>query len=110
MCTCQGGFGDAGCDVPLTQLTRGAKAARVIPVGGWAYFELEVPPGVQGLLVEMNRSAGDPVLVVKPAPAGFRPGGLPTVMVRRCCLSALLLTQLPCSGPWQPAELQHWPS
>ena len=40
----------------------------------------QLPEGVQGLLVEMNRSSGDPVLFVKPAAAGFRPGGLPSVL------------------------------
>ena len=40
---------------------------------------LQVPQGVASLLVEMNRTSGDPVLFVEPAAAGFRAGALPTV-------------------------------
>lgn len=38
-----------------------------------------MPQGVASLLVEMNRTSGDPVLFVEPAAAGFRAGALPTV-------------------------------
>ena len=44
-----------------------------------AWPRLQVPQGVASLLVEMNRTSGDPVLFVEPAAAGFRAGALPTV-------------------------------
>ena len=40
--------------------------------------QVTVPPGAQALLVEMERSRGDPVLFVKPTDSGTVKGSLPS--------------------------------
>ena len=48
----------------------------------------QLPPGQVALVVEMNRSRGDPVLLRKPAAAGVQAGALPSVLVScHTCLS-----------------------
>lgn len=42
VCTCKSGYGDVGCDVPVAPLARGRVTSRVVPVGGWTYFALDV--------------------------------------------------------------------
>ncbi len=45
VCTCRTGYGDVGCNVPVTPLGRGQVASRVhVPIGGWSYFSLDVRP------------------------------------------------------------------
>mmetsp|Transcript_12582 Transcript_12582/g.37821 ORF Transcript_12582/g.37821 Transcript_12582/m.37821 type:complete len:987 (+) Transcript_12582:235-3195(+) len=80
VCTCRDGYGDVGCNVPVGRLAAGQAAARTVPVGGWLHFDIHVPENVEQLVVEMNRTTGDPVLFVKPLAAGFQPGSLPTVL------------------------------
>jgi len=41
----------------------------------------QVPAGQAALVVEMNRTSGDPVLLRKPAAGGFAAGALPSVQV-----------------------------
>ena len=71
VCTCNDGWGDSGCDQALTQLVPGVETTVAIPVGEWRYFYLDVLDATHGsdpnvaILVEMERTAGDPVLFVK---------------------------------------------
>ena len=88
-CTCEAGYGDIGCDKILTVLKHGVSARAEIPVGEWAYYDFEVPdPGpmtseLPTLLVELDRTAGDPVLFVKrvndDAKGSSVKGGVPAV-------------------------------
>lgn len=41
---------------------------------------MQVSEGVEQMVVEMNRSRGDPVLFVKPLAGGYQPGFLPSVL------------------------------
>ena len=41
---------------------------------------MQVSEGVEQMVVEMNRTRGDPVLFVKPLAGGYQPGFLPTVL------------------------------
>ena len=43
---------------------------------------VQVPPDQAALVIEMNRTRGDPVLLRKPAAGGFAAGALPSVQVR----------------------------
>ena len=38
----------------------------------WMYWELSVPDNASTVLVQLNRTAGDPVLFLKPLGAGFQ--------------------------------------
>ncbi len=38
----------------------------------WMYWELNVTQDASTVLVQLNRTAGDPVLFLKPAQAGFQ--------------------------------------
>ena len=49
---------------------------------GWVTAPVQVPPGQAALVIEMNRTSGDPVLLRKPAAGGFAAGTLPSVQVR----------------------------
>lgn len=80
VCSCRSGFTDVGCNLRETRLTVGNITSSSIPAGSWQYFSLEVPPGVEEVLVEMGRSSGDPLLFVKPLAAGVLPGGVPTAL------------------------------
>lgn len=42
VCTCHKGYGDVGCNVPVTDLAQGQITSRVVPTGGWAFFQLNV--------------------------------------------------------------------
>jgi hypothetical protein len=39
---------------------------------GWMYWSLNVTQGATAVSVQLKRSAGDPVLFLKPAAAGFQ--------------------------------------
>ena len=41
---------------------------------------VQVSEGVEQMVVEMNRTRGDPVLFVKPLAGGYQPGFLPSVL------------------------------
>ncbi|KAG2494677.1 hypothetical protein HYH03_007193 [Edaphochlamys debaryana] len=69
VCACQDGWGDYGCQVRAPTLLPGQVQSRVIPSGGWAFWQIRVPLPVGGssalttltkpsLLVELTRESG----------------------------------------------------
>ena len=56
----------------------------------------QVPGGQAALVVEMNRTSGDPVLLRKPAAGGFAAGALPSVQVRLRTASCFALSSEVC--------------
>uniref|UniRef100_A0A061S256 E3 ubiquitin-protein ligase RLIM n=1 Tax=Tetraselmis sp. GSL018 TaxID=582737 RepID=A0A061S256_9CHLO len=82
-CECElqdgGAWGGVACDMPVGLLQSGEPAAASQAPARWRYFALEVPENTAQLLVELNRTRGDPVLFVKHRDEGFSRGGLPNV-------------------------------
>ena len=50
---------------------RGQEEQHSLESNDWMYWELNVQQEAATVLVQLNRSAGDPVLFLKPAGAGF---------------------------------------
>eukprot|EP00873_Tetraselmis_striata_P015553 jgi/Tetstr1/435817/TSEL_024705.t1 len=78
-CTCDTSpteaWGDAACDVPVTQLDNGAQVTSVQAEGRWSFYVLKAPEGSNMLPV-----VNDPVLFVKHRDDGFPAGGLAVLM------------------------------
>jgi len=83
-CRCQDGWGGEGCNDRLTKLAVGQVAHGKLDVNQWEYFSYEVGEKAltvgEHLIVSMERSSGDPVVLLKEASQGSVPGGLPTIL------------------------------
>ena len=58
----------------------------------WMYWELDIEQDASTVLVQLDRTAGDPVLFLKPAQAGFQVTGVSPSLPRspRCAGRSLL--------------------
>ena len=54
----------------------------------WMYWELQLTQEAASVLVQLNRSAGDPVLFLKPAGAGFLVSLVPPRGLSTCQIEA----------------------
>ncbi len=71
-CACDLGAGDVGCSVRTPVLAWAATEQHTLSSNDWIYWELDVPQDAAALMVEMNRTSGDPVLFLKPKGLGFQ--------------------------------------
>ncbi|GMH44443.1 hypothetical protein BSKO_12395 [Bryopsis sp. KO-2023] len=79
-CMCEETWGDVGCNAYMERLNNSMEVSGSLDVGEWEFYELEVPAGSRVLLVEMRRSAGDPILFVKDFAEGAEPTSLPSII------------------------------
>jgi hypothetical protein len=73
-------WGDVGCDKPLRTLAPGDAplTSEAVQYGQWSYYSIAAVAG-SPLQVTLHRTAGDPLLIVKPAAAGQVPFSVPTL-------------------------------
>lgn len=71
-CSCKTGWGDVGCDEPLQQLRAGTAVnnSGLMP-GQWRYYMVTLPQPDMTVIVELERSRGDPILFLKGMTEGF---------------------------------------
>ena len=71
-CACDTGFGDVGCSAKTPPLTPGVEERHTLSSGDWMYWDLEVTQDAAAIVVQLNRTSGDPVLFLKPKGLGFQ--------------------------------------
>ena len=73
-CSCDAGFGDVGCSARTPLLSWGVEEPHTLSSADWMYWELLLEEDADAILVQLTRSAGDPVLFLKPQLEGFQVG------------------------------------
>ena len=71
-CSCEEGRGDVGCSARTPVLGWGVEEAHSLASADWMYWELQLEEDAAAILVQLTRSAGDPVLFLKPQLEGFQ--------------------------------------
>ncbi|DBA74447.1 TPA: hypothetical protein ACH3X1_011194 [Trebouxia sp. C0004] len=79
-CECDAGWGDVGCNIPTPDLAFDTEQLYSTQSGAWSFFNVALDSWPLGgtLLLELNRTAGDPVLFLKRQDEGFARYGVPS--------------------------------
>ena len=75
-CSCNAGTGDVGCSKSTPTLGWGVEEAHTLSSADWMYWELLLEQDADAILVQLTRTAGDPVLFLKAQSEGFQVGRL----------------------------------
>ena len=77
-CSCISGWGGTGCNQPITNLVPGVtQLVSGVPAGEWRYFAISLPNETPGLVAEVRRTRGDPILFLKGASEGEEVSSMP---------------------------------
>ncbi len=108
-CACSPGFGDVGCDRHVPALVPGVLEQHSLAPNDWMYWSLELEDDAAAVIVQLNRTAGDPVLFLKPAGQGFQvcSGGWSCMCICPCAHRRLTnAAMLPSGMPENASALQ----
>eukprot|EP00884_Botryococcus_braunii_P021873 jgi/Botrbrau1/836/Bobra.0352s0031.2 len=79
-CICPSGRAGTGCEVQVPILSNGSVVRpELLGVNKWDFYEIKLQDDSSTVLLELQRTSGNPFLILKAQGTGYEPYGLPSV-------------------------------